>query len=145
MFTEPTPVIESSLTVRLFYRLTAVKTHKANVHARERELLQREATLTEKENHLTKALSQKDQEIASLRSLLATAETTHQTKVREALLAREEELRAIVLRKEAELANRLAKREEEVVAAVHQREEELRKGWAEWEVKFRAEMTKAVD
>ena len=50
-----------------------------------------------------------------------------------------------MLRKEAELANRLAKREEEVVAAVHQREEELRKGWAEWEVKFRAEMTKAVD
>lgn len=28
---------------------------------------------------------------------------------------------------------------------MHQREEELRKGWAEWEAKFRAEMTKAVD
>ncbi|CAL1705864.1 unnamed protein product [Somion occarium] len=125
--------------------LTAVKAHKANVQARERDLVARESAMAEKESHLTSALNQKDNEIASLRSLLATAEATHKTKVREALLAREEELRAIVLRKEAELATRLAKREEEVVAAVNRREEELKQSWAEWEAKYKAEMTKAVD
>lgn len=126
-------------------RLTAVKTHKAGVLAREREVAAREANLNEKEATLAGMLTQKDAEIASLRSLIATAETQHQIKVREALTRREEELRTMVLKQEQEVALRMAKREEEIMEAVRKREEEIAQMWANWERATREGMCRAVE
>ena len=95
-------------------RLNQVKAHKSNVVVRERDVAAREAAVVEKEA----ALAQKDGEIAALRALLASAEETHQAKVREALLRREDELRAMVLRQEADVAQRIS-RAEPVVWILH--------------------------
>ncbi|TCD61510.1 G2-specific serine/threonine protein kinase [Steccherinum ochraceum] len=121
--------------------LATVKAHKMTVQAKERDLLAREALFAEREAQLQQAVSQKDAELASLRSLLAQAEETHVARVR----AREDELKTIVMRKEAELAARLTKREEEVMEAVNRREEEVTRGWMEWEKNVREEVTRAVD
>ncbi|THG95292.1 hypothetical protein EW026_g6334 [Hermanssonia centrifuga] len=125
--------------------LTAVKTHKAAVLAKERDVTAREAVLLEKENHLTSLLSQKDDEIASLRSLISTAESKHHAAVREALLRREEELRAMVLKQEEDVRMRMTKREEEIMEAVARREEEIGRMWAQWELETRERMATAVD
>ncbi|KAF7790749.1 hypothetical protein EIP86_001706 [Pleurotus ostreatoroseus] len=125
--------------------LNTVKTHKAAVVAKEREVNVREAALAEKEAQLSTIIGQKDSELASLRALLATAETTHQTKVREALLRREEELRQMVLKQEAEVAARMSRREEEIMDAVRRREEEIGRMWAQWERETREGMARAVD
>lgn len=122
--------------------------HKANVLARERDVAAREAALAEKEaqvSALTAVLTQKDTELASLRALLATAEETHQTKVREALLKREDELRAMVLKQEADVAARMARREEEIMDAVRRREEDIAKMWSDWERETREGMARAVE
>lgn len=125
--------------------LNQVKLHKTTVVAREREVAAREAALADKESSLTSLLAAKDTEIAGLRALLATAEETHQAKVREALLKREEELRAMVLKQEAEVAARMARREEEIMEAVRRREEDIAKMWADWERDTRESMQRAVD
>lgn len=126
-------------------RLTAVKAHKATVVSRERDLALREAAIAEKESKLTGELSQKDSEIISLRNLLASAESAHQARVRNAVLAREEELRTLAARKEAELAATLAMREQEIMAAVNRREQEASKMWAEWAAGVKAEALRLVD
>ncbi|EKM54914.1 uncharacterized protein PHACADRAFT_147201 [Phanerochaete carnosa HHB-10118-sp] len=125
--------------------LNAVKVHKTNVVARERDIAAREATLVEKENTLTSLVAVKDAEITSLRALLATAEESHQAKIREALLKREEELRAMVLKHEADVAMRMARREEEIMESVRRREEEIAKMWADWERETREGMARAVE
>ncbi|KAI0085015.1 kinase-like domain-containing protein [Irpex rosettiformis] len=128
--------------------LTVVKTHKATVLAREREVAAREASLLERESQITSLtglLSDKDAEIASLRGLLSTAESNHQRKVREALLKREDELRGQVLKHEAEVATRMARREEEIMEAVTKREEEIAAMWAGWERETREGMCRAVE
>ena len=130
------------------YRLTTVKTHKASILARERDVAAREASLLSRESQLTTLttlLATKETELVSLRALLSTAETNHQRKVREALLKREEELRAQVLKHEAEVALRMARREEEIMEAVQKREEEIGCMWARWERETREEMCRAVE
>ncbi|KAI0808891.1 hypothetical protein BC629DRAFT_1437164 [Irpex lacteus] len=74
-----------------------------------------------------------------------SAETKHQQKVREALLKREEELRAMVVKHEAEVAERMARREEEIMEAVRKREEEIGRMWSEWERETREGMCRAVE
>ncbi|KIP02581.1 hypothetical protein PHLGIDRAFT_26519 [Phlebiopsis gigantea 11061_1 CR5-6] len=125
--------------------LNQVKVHKSNVVGRERDVAAREAAVAEKEGQLTTLLAQKDAELGTLRALLATAEQTHQTKVREALLKREDELRAMVLKQEADVALRMARREEEIMDAVRRREEDIAKMWADWERETREGMVRAVE
>lgn len=122
-----------------------MKVHKSTIIARERDVTAREAILVEKEAQVTAILTQKDTEIASLRALISTAEEKHQTKVREALFRREEELRAMVLKQEAEVAIRMARREEEIMEAVRRREEDIGKMWADWERETREGMARAVE
>ena len=119
--------------------------HKTNVLTREREVTARESALVDKESTLTSLLATKDAEISSLRALLATAEETHQAKVREALLKREDELRGMVLKQEGEVAARMARREEEIMEAVRRREEDIAKMWADWERDTREGMARAVE
>lgn len=125
--------------------MTTVKTHKATVLAREREIVAREALINERETQISALLTEKENQIASLRALISTAEAKHQTKVREALLKREEELRAMVLKQEAEVAARMARREEEIMEAVRKREEDIARMWADWERETREGMCRAVD
>lgn len=127
------------------HRLTTVKTHKTSVAAKEREVTAREAALAEKEAQLASILGQKETELTTLRALLATAEMTHQTKVREALMRREEDLRQMVLKQEAEVAARMSRREEEIMDAVRRREEEIGRMWAQWERETREGMARAID
>ncbi|OBZ70768.1 G2-specific protein kinase nim-1 [Grifola frondosa] len=125
--------------------LTTVKAHKANLVAKERDLVARESTLAEREKQLTTVLAQKDEELASLRAAISVAETTLQQRVRAAVARRDEELRAMVLKQEADVAARMARREEEIMEAVRKREGEVATMWAEWEKKTREGMGKAVE
>jgi NIMA (never in mitosis gene a)-related kinase 2 len=119
--------------------------HKASVVTRERDVAAREAALAEKESQFSSLLATRDTELASLRALLATAEDTHQTKVREALQKREDELRVLVMKQESEVAARMARREEEIMDAVRRREEEIHAMWTEWERETREGMANAVE
>ncbi|KAI0661385.1 kinase-like domain-containing protein [Cubamyces menziesii] len=125
--------------------LTTVKGHKAALLAKERDLMAREAVLADRETKLTAVVAQKDEEIASLRALLATAETTLQQRVRAAVARRDEELRAMVLKQEEEVAARMARREEEIMEAVRRREEDVARMWADWERQTREGMGRAVE
>ncbi|CCM06118.1 uncharacterized protein FIBRA_08367 [Fibroporia radiculosa] len=125
--------------------LNTVKTHKAALQTRERDLIAREAAAAEQEASLNSKLTAKDEEIASLRTLVASAEGLLQTRVREAVSRRDEELRALVLKHEEEVAARMARREEEIMEAVRKREEEIARMWAEWESQTREAMGKAVE
>ena len=49
------------------------------------------------------AVAQKDEELVSLRGIIAEAESTLQRHVREAIARRDEELRAMIIKKEAEV------------------------------------------
>lgn len=127
-----------------FRRLNAVKAHKSNVVARERELATREAAISERESKLSEVTAQRESEIQSLRTLLSAAESKIQSAVRDAVLAREEELRSLVARKEADLAATLALREQEIMAAVNRREQESTKMWANWAADVRQEALQVV-
>ncbi|KAI0784315.1 hypothetical protein C8Q75DRAFT_779630 [Abortiporus biennis] len=127
--------------------LTAVKTHKANLLARERDLITREATLTT-------LVAQKDAELAQTRTHIQAQQATLesqssqlvQLKQEVSLLhQRESEFQAAMKRKEDELAARISTREEEVMVAVQKREEEFMKAWLEWEANVRGEMSKAFE
>ncbi|KAH9949050.1 kinase-like protein [Amylocystis lapponica] len=125
--------------------LTAVKAHKTTLLARERDVVARESAFAEKESAFKTALAQKDAELAALRANAAQAEAAVSVRVREALVRREEELRAMVLKQEADVAARMARREEEIMEAVRRREEEIAQMWAQWEVQTRQNMVNAVE
>ena len=91
------------------------------------------------------AVAQKDEELVSLRGIIAEAESTLQRHVREAIARRDEELRAMIIKKEAEVAARMARREQEIMEAVRRREEDVTRMWAEWERQTREAMARAVD
>ncbi|KAI0633514.1 kinase-like domain-containing protein [Trametes polyzona] len=125
--------------------LNTVKGHKSTLLAKERDLMAREAALNDREAKLTAVVAQKDEELASLRALLATAQTTLQQHVRAAVARRDEELRAMVLKQEEEVAARMARREEEIMEAVRRREEDVARMWADWERQTREGMGRAVE
>lgn len=126
-------------------RLTTVKAHKSTLLSKERDLVARETALVEREAKVAAVFAQKDEELTSLRNLLATAETTMQQRVREAVARRDEELRAMVVKQEAEVASRMAFREQEIMEAVRKREEQMAQMWAEWERQLRETMGRAVE
>ncbi|TBU48633.1 kinase-like protein [Dichomitus squalens] len=125
--------------------LNTVKSHKSSLLAKERDLVARETTLAEREAKLAAVVAQKDEELASLRTVLATAESTLQQRVRQAVARRDEELRAMVLKQEQEVAERMTRREQEIMEAVRRREEEMARMWAEWERQTREGMGRAVE
>ncbi|EIW63684.1 uncharacterized protein TRAVEDRAFT_160839 [Trametes versicolor FP-101664 SS1] len=125
--------------------LTTVKGHKTALLSKERDLMTREAALNERESALTAVVAKKDEELASLRAVLATAETTLHQRVRAAVARRDEELRAMVLKQEEEVAARMARREEEIMEAVRRREEDVARMWADWERQTREGMGRAVE
>ena len=122
-----------------------MKSHKSSLLTKERDLVARETALAEREAHLVTAVAQKDEEITSLRNLLATAESTLQQRVRAAVARRDEELRAIVVKQEEEVAARIALREQEIMEAVRRREEDMARMWADWERQTRETMGRAVE
>lgn len=135
----------STFAHRCALRLNTVKGHKSALLTKERELIARETALSERETQLAAIVAQKDEELNSLRALLATAETTLQQRVRAAVARRDEELRAMIVKQEDEVAARIALREEEILEAVRRREEDVTRAWTEWERQAREEMGRAVD
>ncbi|KAI0829788.1 kinase-like domain-containing protein [Trametes gibbosa] len=125
--------------------LTTVKGHKSALLAKERELVARENALSEREAQLTAIVAQKDEELTSLRGLLATAESTLQQRVRTAVARRDEELRGMLQKQEDEVTARMTMREQEIMEAVRRREEEVARMWTEWERQTREGMVRAVD
>ncbi|KAF9260853.1 kinase-like protein [Marasmius fiardii PR-910] len=126
---------------------STVKSHKANLMARERDIVSREKVLIEREQQLSMVVSQKDAEIASMQQAIAQAQEYQQraeagvvTAVREAISKREQELRVLVLKREEEVAAAMAKREEEIIASVNKREQELNDAWASREEEIRREV-----
>jgi NIMA (never in mitosis gene a)-related kinase len=130
-------------------RIVRIKTHKANVTAREDELRARESAIFERENQLQSILVQKDVEVASLQQMVATAEDQHrkvvELRVNEAVARREEELRVLVMNHQREVSAAMVKREEELLEAVKRREEEVRQAWFVREQEVRDEMASAVE
>jgi NIMA (never in mitosis gene a)-related kinase len=99
-----------------------------------------EAALAQREAQITTVVSQKDEEIARLTSLLVLADQ----RVKDAVAAREEELRLAVIRREEEVATAMAKREEEIMQAVNKRDEEIGELWRQREEQLRAELDDGV-
>ncbi|KAI0743641.1 kinase-like domain-containing protein [Daedaleopsis nitida] len=95
--------------------LNTVKAHKSTLLAKERDIF-------------AAVVAQKDEELTSLRNLLATAESTMQQRIRAAL-------RAMIIKQE----------EEEIMEAVRRREEDMSRMWADWERQTRDTMGRAVD
>ncbi|KAM5533725.1 hypothetical protein V8D89_012598 [Ganoderma adspersum] len=125
--------------------LNTVKSHKTNLLTKERDLASREAALLERETKLAAIVAQKDEELATLRNVLANAESTLHQRVRQAVSKRDEELRAMLLKQEQEVTDRMTRREQEIMEAVRRREEEMARMWAEWEQQTREGMGRAVE
>lgn len=134
-------------------RLNAVKTHKTNVVAKEREVLAREAVLAEKEAHITTLLAQKDAEIVSLKQTMSQMQTRIQlqsqqsveAQIRVAISKREDELRVAVAKREEEVAAVITRREGEIIEAIRKREEELCEAWRAREEEIRKEVEEKVE
>ena len=125
------------------YRLATVKTHKATVIAKERELSAREAAFVEKESQMHAILCQKDADIASLQRHVVDSQSVIDTRIKEAIANREEELRVAVMKREEEVAVAMARREEEIMEAVRKREEEIFEAWRVREEQIRVEVGEA--
>ncbi|KAI1794224.1 kinase-like protein [Ganoderma leucocontextum] len=125
--------------------LNTVKAHKSNLLTKERDIASRETALLERETKLAAIVAQKDEELASLRNVLANAESTLHQRVRQAVSKRDEELRVMLLKQEQEVAERMSRREQEIMEAVRRREEEMARMWAEWEQQTREGMGRAVE
>lgn len=128
-------------------RLQTVKNHRATVAAREREVLARENTLSEKERQLSAVLAGKDSEISSLQQLVQCrgySEEHVQSAIQTAISRREEELRVLVMKREEEVAVAMARREEEIIASVNKREADFCEAWAAREQQIRDEVDEKV-
>ncbi|KIJ16610.1 hypothetical protein PAXINDRAFT_131361 [Paxillus involutus ATCC 200175] len=119
--------------------LTTVKTHKSAVLAKERDVSARETALAEREARFTALVAEKDAEILRLHSLISTARSQLDERIREAVGKREEELRIAVRKREEEVAAAMSRREEEIMAAVRQREQEIFEAWRAREEQIKAE------
>ncbi|KAI5123906.1 hypothetical protein M0805_005722 [Coniferiporia weirii] len=120
--------------------LGTVKAHKASLLAKERELQNLAATIARRESALSTAVSQKDTEILQLTTLVSQTDV----RIKEAVAAREEELRVAVMRREEEVRRAMARREEEILEAVRRREEEINEAWQKREEELRGELRDAV-
>ncbi|TFK31646.1 kinase-like domain-containing protein, partial [Crucibulum laeve] len=127
--------------------LSQVKTHKATVDSRERELVAREQALMAKEQHITALLTQKDHEIATLSQMQQHKQYTQQdldVAIKRAVMEREDALRILVGQREAEVAAAMVKREEEIMEAVRRREAEVCHAWETREVEIKREVDVSI-
>ncbi|KAJ3506182.1 hypothetical protein NLJ89_g7011 [Agrocybe chaxingu] len=120
--------------------LNIVKAHRADLTTRERAVIARENAFNEKEQRFADLLSAKDQEITSLKQMLAQMQSEVERTVKAAVAAREEELRILVTEREAEVGQAMAEREEEVLRAVREREAEICNAWVKHEEEIRKEV-----
>lgn len=125
-------------------RLMTVKTHKAAVIAKEREISARETALVDREAKITGLVAEKDAEILHLHSLISTTQSQLDARIREAIAKREEELRLAIRKREEEVAAAMARREDEILSAVRQREQEIFDAWRTREEQIKTEAEKMV-
>ncbi|KAM6501494.1 hypothetical protein JOM56_004508 [Amanita muscaria] len=126
--------------------LATVKSHKASVANKERELQTREAVLFEKEKHIASIIAKKDNEIDSLQRHVAQIQQQAEIRrysqqdvemaIRSAVARREEELRVAVMQREEEVKAAMTKREEEILEAVRKREDEVSNAWSRREAEI---------
>ncbi|KAF9467165.1 kinase-like domain-containing protein [Collybia nuda] len=131
--------------------LSAVKSHKAIVTAREREVLAREAAILEKERELAAVISNKDSDISALQHIVSQFQQQEQhsqqdveVTIKVAVARREEELRVLVMKREEEVAAAISRREEEIMEAVRQREQEVFDAWGAREAEIRREVEERI-
>ncbi|KAI0058716.1 kinase-like protein [Artomyces pyxidatus] len=122
----------------------SVKTHKALLIEKERELLAREATLATREANQASLFAQKEAEVASLKTQLNEQSSSIDVQIQQAIAHREVELRAAVLRREEEVAEAMRRREEEIMDAVRRREVEIEEAWRSREAEVREECEKEL-
>ncbi|TFY66155.1 hypothetical protein EVG20_g4935 [Dentipellis fragilis] len=125
--------------------LTTVKSHKAALLERERELVSREAALAMRESNQNMALAQKDSEIAVLQGQITETQGSVNMQIHHAIAKREEELRIAVLKREEEVAQAMQKREDEIMDAVRRREAEIEDAWRRREAEVREECEREVE
>jgi hypothetical protein len=121
-----------------------VKTYKATVIAKERELAAWETAFSEKESRMHVVLSQKDVEITSVPQHVIESQSALDACIQEAITKREEELRVAMMRGE-EVAAAMAWREEEIMRAVRTRAEEIFEVWRGREEQIRKEVSEPVE
>lgn len=107
-----------------------MKSHKAAVLAKEREVATREAALAEREAQLKFIFSEKDHEISRLHGLLGQAETHSEQLLRD---------------QRTHLEGVASLREEEIAKSVHQHEQVLLAWWKTREQEIRAEIMKEIE
>ena len=105
----------------------------------------REVSVATRESNQALALAQKDAEISALQTRLIDMQSTISTQIHQAIMKREDELRAAVLRREEEVADAMRKREEEILDAVRRREKEIEDAWKRREQEMREEYEKIFE
>lgn len=119
--------------------------HKQTVISKEREVTARETALAEKESHILALLAQKDAELAPAHQQLNKAHADVDSKIRAAVHARDEELRALVVKREAEVQGVMDSRAEELRLAVVKREEQYDAAWAAREEELMKQVESMVE
>ncbi|KAJ6581454.1 kinase-like domain-containing protein [Mycena capillaripes] len=131
--------------------LNTIKSHKATLTTKEREVLNRESALNEKESQITEMIQQRDVQIHLLQSQLHECQSQlHQAQlqmhsqpsmdeIHAAVKHREEELRVLVLKREEEVSRSMQRREDEIMEAVRRREAEVLDAWGKREEVLREE------
>ncbi|KAI9455262.1 kinase-like domain-containing protein [Lactarius psammicola] len=119
-------------------QLDNVKTHRAALVEREREVVARESALASLEAAQNAAISMKDSEIASLQAQLAELAASIPAQMEQAVAYREQELRSAVLDYEKVVELRVQRREQEIMEAVRVREAEMCEAWQSHETMLRA-------
>ncbi|KAJ7155451.1 kinase-like domain-containing protein [Mycena crocata] len=131
--------------------LNTIKSHKATLTSKERDILGRETSLNEKESQITEMIQQRDVQIHLLQSQLHECQSQlHQTQlqmqsqpnmddIHAAVKHREEELRVLVLKREEEVSRSMQRREDEIMEAVRRREAEVLDAWGKREEVLREE------
>ncbi|KAJ7890575.1 kinase-like domain-containing protein [Mycena olivaceomarginata] len=131
--------------------LNTIKSHKATLTVKERELLGRESSLNEKESQITEMIQQRDVQIHLLQTQLHECQSQlHQAQlhmhsqpsmdeIHAAVKHREEELRVLVLKREEEVSKSMQRREDEIMEAVRRREAEVLDAWSKREEVLREE------
>jgi hypothetical protein len=81
----------------------------------------------------------------ALQQQVVDSQSVIDTRIREAITKREEELRVAVMKREEEVAAAMSRREEEIMEAVRKREEEIFEAWRTREEQIRVEVGEAVE
>ncbi|KAF7308809.1 Protein kinase domain-containing protein [Mycena kentingensis (nom. inval.)] len=137
--------------------LNTLKSHRAALVVRERELVGRENALNDKETQITEMIQNRDAQIHLLQTQLQeTQSQLHQAQqhiesqpslsdIQAAVKQREEELRVLVLKREEEVSRSMQRREDEIMEAIRRREGEVLEAWSKREEVLREEFRAILD